>query len=124
MTEKLAFVNHFTAIVGFLIRESPMRFSLLTFMLIVLAACSSAGSSYRHVNPMRVEVEGSVFDVCISEDHARAIRLNFALLPKLESIVTGAVWAIEKASGYSVVSGSVSGDQAVSDARVSCSVQA
>jgi len=97
-----------------------MRFFLHIPMLIALVACSSPGLKFAGVEPARVVVEGSVFDVYVVGEKARAIRLNFELLPKLAVTGSLAVAAIEQASGCGVVKGSVSGDQAMNEARLKC----
>lgn len=96
-----------------------MRFFVL-FMLMTLFACSSPGRKFSGAEPVRVVAEGSVFDVYVVGENARAIRLNFELLPKRAVTGARAVAAIEQATGCAVVKGSVSGDQAMIEVRLKC----
>ena len=97
-----------------------MRFSIFMCIFLTLMSCSSPGGRFRGVEPVRVTVEGSEFDVYVLGDEVRAIRMNFEMLPTLAVIGPRAVIAMERVTGCRVVNGSFFGDQAMADARVSC----
>ena len=97
-----------------------MRFFISICGLLILLGCSSPGGRFSGVEPIRVSVEGSVFDVYVVGDGVRAIRMNFEMLPTLAVIGTRAVAAIEQVTGCSVVTGSMRGDQVMVEARVKC----
>ncbi|PCJ76231.1 MAG: hypothetical protein COA53_02990 [Rhodobacteraceae bacterium] len=97
-----------------------MRFFVFLSVFLVLLACSSPGRRFKSAEPVRVTVEGSVFDVYVLGKEVRAIRLNFEMLPAISVIGPRAVTAMERASGCRVIDGSFSGDQAMADARISC----
>ena len=97
-----------------------MRFSILLFVVAILTSCSSPKSTFREVDPIQVEVDGAVFYVYHSGVEVTAIRTNFEVLPDLLDTTARALVAIELATGCNVVIGSVSGDQALIEARVDC----
>lgn len=97
-----------------------MRFFVLSTIFLVLLSCSSPGRRFNTVEPVRVSVEGSIFDVYVLGKDVRAIRLNFEMLPTMPVIGPRAVIAMERASGCRVIDGSFSGDQAMADAWISC----
>ena len=97
-----------------------MRFAYLVCVILVLVSCSSPGSRFNSVQPVRVTVAGSDFDVYVLGDDVRAIRMNFEVFPKLAVVGARAGVAIRLASGCAVIASSVSGDQAVMDARIAC----
>jgi len=72
------------------------------------------------VNPVRVVVDGSDFDVYVLDDEVLVIRMNFEMLPKFAVIGPRAIIAMERATGCTVVTGTFSGDQAMAKARVAC----
>ena len=97
-----------------------MRFSIFMCIFLTLVACSSPGLRFSSVAPVRITVEGSVFDVYVLGDDVRAIRMNFEVLPTFAMIGPRAIIAMERATGCTVVNGTFLGDQAMADARVSC----
>ncbi len=97
--------------------EALLRYVMI-FLLI--AGCSSASLSYRGVDPVRVTVDGSTWDVYRSGDNVQAIRVNFEMLPEVGRMVGRAITAIERATGCGVVANSASGDQALVNARIDC----
>ena len=97
-----------------------MRFSILLYFVLVLTSCSAPGNEFRGVDPVQVVVEGAVFDIYHRGMNATAIRMNFEVLPSLLDTTARAIIAIEVATGCKVAVGSVSGDQALIEARVDC----
>lgn len=97
-----------------------MRFAMVIWLFLTLISCSSPGRQFSGIEPVRVTVEGSDFDVYVSGNDVRVIRMNFELLPNLAVIASRAIFAIESATGCSVVAGSYSGDQAMAQARIKC----
>jgi hypothetical protein len=97
-----------------------MRFSVFLYIFLVLGACSSPGRRFSSVEPVRVTIEESDFDVYVLGDEVLVIRMNFEMLPTLAVIGSRAVVAMELVTGCNVVKGSFLGDQAMSEARVSC----
>lgn len=97
-----------------------MRFAIFTCFFLALVSCSSPGRRFSGVEPVRVMVEKTTFDVYVLGNDVRVIRMNFAVLPTLTVIGPRAVAAMEQVTGCSVISNSFSGDQAMADARVSC----
>jgi len=97
-----------------------MRFSIFMCIFLVLASCSSPGRRFSSVEPVRVTVEGSDFDVYVLGEDVLGIRMNFEMLPTLAVIGPRAITAMEQVTGCKVVSGSFFGDQAMAEARVSC----
>lgn len=97
-----------------------MRFAIFLCVFLALVSCSSPGRRFSGVEPVRVMVEESTFDVYVLGNDVRVIRMNFAVLPTLIVIGPHAVAAMEQVTGCSVISNSFSGDQAMAEARVSC----
>lgn len=97
-----------------------MRFAMVIWLVLVLVSCSSPGRKFNGIEPVRVTVEGSDYDVYVSGKDVRVIRMNFELLPNLAVTASRAIFAIESASGCPVVVGSYSGDQAMAQARIKC----
>ncbi len=97
-----------------------MRFSIFPCIFLVLASCSSPGRRFNNVEPVRVAVQESDFDIYVLDEEVRVIRMNFEMLPTLAVIGPRAVIAIERATGCVVIDGSFVGDQAMADARISC----
>jgi len=97
-----------------------MRFSIISYIFLILVACSSPGQRFNNIDPVRVAVAGSVFDVYVLGDEVRVIRMNFEMLPSIGVIGPRTVSAIERATGCRVKDGSFNGDQAMADARISC----
>ena len=89
-------------------------------IFVLLAACSSPGKLYRGIEPQRVNVDGSVFDVYRNGADVQAIRVNMEMLPAMDRIVARAISAIENATGCDVVANSIDGDQALVKARINC----
>lgn len=96
----------------------PRFYSIL--LILVVAGCSSPGLRYGGIEPMRMTARTSVFDVYVSGENVRAIRINRQILPKASNVFADAWSAIELATKCKVVDGSLTGDQAVMDAKIKC----
>ncbi len=92
----------------------------LVVLLLALAACSSPGIKFLGVKPVRVDADGSVFDVYSNGWQVQAIRLNPEYLPKLSDVVARAIMAIEQATGCLVDERSLKGDWALIEADIVC----
>lgn len=97
-----------------------MRFFIFLCVFLTFASCSSPGRRFSSVDPVRITVEGSDFDVYVLGDEVRVIRMNFEMLPTLAVIGPRAIIAMERVTGCTVVNGSFIGDQAMAEARVVC----
>ena len=90
----------------------------------LLAGCDSPNpfSPYAGVPPQRVEVGGSVFSVRVAGTQAQAVRTNFDLRAgaRGRAIVPRAGVAMERASGCTVVPGTLQGDSALIEAELRC----
>ncbi|MCM2563086.1 hypothetical protein M8744_13100 [Lutimaribacter sp. EGI FJ00013] len=73
---------------------------------------------FRGVDPVRVTVPPSVFDVRVQGSQAEAIRLNVEYAPRMGPIGPRAVLAIEQVSGCTVRR--QGGDQAMIRASLNC----
>jgi hypothetical protein len=56
-----------------------MRFSIAFCVYLTLISCSSPGRDFRGIEPVRIDVEGSEFDVYVLGEEVRVIRMNFEL---------------------------------------------
>jgi hypothetical protein len=86
--------------------------------LALLAACDTPSPGFRGVEPVRITVGKSTFDIRVDGNRAEAIRLNREWAPRLEAVAPRAVAAIEKVSGCIVTK--LDGDQALMFARLKC----
>lgn len=91
---------------------------LMPLMAVLLTACDTPGPDFRGVEPVRISVGQSVFDVRVDELKAEAIRLNAEWAPRLEAVAPRGVMAIEEVSGCKVRS--LDGDAAQMTARLNC----
>lgn len=87
-------------------------------VLLLLAACNTPGPAFRGVPATTVTVDGSTFDVRVSDTTAEAIRTNVEYAPRFGPIKERATTAIERVSGCEVRS--ITGDQAVAVAKLKC----
>lgn len=97
-----------------------MRFAMVIWLVLALISCSSPGRQFSGIEPVRVTVEGSEFDVYVLGNDVRVIRMNFELLPNLAVVASRVILAMETATGCPVVVGSYLGDQAMAQARIKC----
>jgi hypothetical protein len=95
----------------------PARTLLLCFALL-LAACNTPGPAFRGIQPIRITVQGSTFDVRVNADRAEAIRVNMEYAPRFGPIRQRAAVAMQKVSGCRVTR--VGGDQAQAIGKLSC----
>lgn len=86
--------------------------------LLALPGCNMPGPAFRGIDPVRVTVGKSTFDVRVDGLRAQAIRLNMEWAPGRDAVAPRAVAAIEQVSGCSV--SRLDGDQAVIVAGLDC----
>ena len=84
----------------------------------VLMACDTPSPAFRGIEPVRITVGKSTFDVRVRGNRAEAIRLNTEWAPRLAAVAPRAKAAIEKVSGCEVTK--LEGDQALILARLKC----
>ncbi|MEM6740377.1 MAG: hypothetical protein AAF646_09680 [Pseudomonadota bacterium] len=99
-------------------------YRLLALLLLFLAACDSPHplSDFAGVPPTQVDVSGSTYSVRIAGSRAQAIRRNvdFGAALRPADYVARSGLAMEQASGCRIVAGSLTGDAAMSEARLAC----
>jgi hypothetical protein len=95
-----------------------MKPFLLFCCLALLIACDTPTREYAGIDPVRVHVDQSAFDVRQRGDTAQAIRLNTEWAPRPEAVLPRALVAIEQASGCEVTR--MDGDQVIIEARLKC----
>jgi len=95
-----------------------MRLSLAAFVLIVLAACNTAGPRFRGLPATTVTIDGSTFDVRVNGSLAEAIRTNVQYAPRFGPIRGRAGRAMELVSGCTIKE--VRGDQAQATGILDC----
>ena len=86
--------------------------------ILALAACNMPGPDFRGIDPVRVTIGKSTFDVRVDGPRAQAIRLNMEWAPRRDAVAPRAAAAIERVSGCRVTR--LDGDQAVILARLDC----
>ncbi len=87
-------------------------------LLLLLAACNTAGPHFRGLPATRVTVEGSTFDVRVRDNLAEAIRVNVEYAPRFGPIKERARIAMAQVSGCTVKE--VRGDQALAIGVLNC----
>jgi hypothetical protein len=87
-------------------------------LLFSLAACDTPGLDFEGIEPTRIDVSGTLFDVRIRGQMAEAIRLTPDPAPRWLSVGAKAGFAIEKVSGCKI--SRLGGDTAVVTARIGC----
>lgn len=80
-------------------------------LICVLAGCDTPSPHFRGIEPVRVEVEGSVFAVRVKGRLAEAVRVNTQYAPRMGPIAGRAAEAMRQVSGCDVYE--VRGDQAL-----------
>ncbi len=95
-----------------------MRVALPILLVLILAACDTPGPGFRGIDPVRISVGKSTFDVRVNGTRAQAIRLNMEWAPRPAAVAPRAVAAIEQVSGCRVTR--LDGDQAVILAKLDC----
>lgn len=94
----------------------PMLYTVSA--LACLGACNTPGMNFRGIDPVRITVQGSVFDVRVAGNRAEAIRVNTQWAPRLDAVAPQGVAAIERVSGCHVRK--LNGDAAQMTARLDC----
>lgn len=84
----------------------------------LLAGCNAPGPDFRGIDPARISVGKSTFDVRVIGNRAQAIRLNPEWAPRRAATAPRGIAAIEVVSGCKVRT--LGGDQAVMVARLEC----
>lgn len=87
-------------------------------LLAILAACNTAGPHFRGLPATTVTVDGSTFDVRVSDRLAEALRTDPGYAPRFGPIRYRAAKAMELVSGCTVKE--VRGDQAVATGILDC----
>lgn len=87
-------------------------------LLILLAACNTAGPHFRGLPATTVTVDGSTFDVRVNGRLAEALRTNMQYAPRFGPIKQRAAAAMEMVSGCTVKE--VRGDQALATGILDC----
>lgn len=87
-----------------------------------LAACNTPPLGFAGVDPVRVDIEQSSFDVRVKDGRAHALRVNSEFAPNINFVGARAARAMAQASGCEVVQGSVAGDAIFITADLDCSV--
>ena len=83
-----------------------------------LCACDTPGLRFHGIEPVRIQVGQSEFDVRVDGLRAEAIRLNMEWAPRLASVAPRGIAAIEAVSGCYVHK--LDGDAAQMVARLDC----
>lgn len=94
-----------------------MRFQAAVLCMI-LAGCNTPGPGFRGIEPVRVSIGQSRFDVRVDGTRAQAIRVNPEWAPRFSSVASRGAAAMAKASGCRVAR--IRGDQAVMQADLDC----
>ncbi len=87
-------------------------------LALLLTACNTPSPGFQGIEPVRVTVAPSVFDVRVKDGQAEAIRLNAEYAPRMGPIGPRATLAIEQVSGCTVRR--LGGDQAMIRASLNC----
>ncbi|MGM0742317.1 MAG: hypothetical protein ACQEVT_12165 [Pseudomonadota bacterium] len=100
-------------------RTKPHLLPLLAALLF-LAGCNTPGPGFRGLDPQRVSIGKSTFDVRVDAQarRAQAIRVNSEWAPGRRSVQQRAATAIQQVSGCRV--SRLEGDQVVIVARLDC----
>jgi len=85
---------------------------------VLVAGCATETRHFRGVDPVRVSVDGSVFDIRLRGNLAEAIRINPQYAPRLGPLRARAGFAMARISGCQVTG--VLGDQAVMTGVLDC----
>ena len=92
--------------------------ALMAILVCTLTACSTPGRHFRGIDPVRITVEGSVFDIRVRGNLAEAIRINPQYAPRLGPLAGRAALAMAQVSECNVVQ--ILGDQAVLTGILQC----
>lgn len=87
---------------------------------LLLAGCNTPPPGFAGVDPVRIEVGKSVFDVRVKDGRAHALRVNSEMSTTLAAVAPRARVAIKQASGCEIVDGSLMGDPVFITAELEC----
>ncbi|MBE0414558.1 hypothetical protein [Yoonia sp.] len=93
-------------------------YSLL--VLGAMAACNTPPVGFAGVEPVRVTVGQSVFDVRVKNTRAHALRVNSEFALNFGAVAPRALIAIKQVSGCQIVDGSLMGDAVFITADLLC----
>jgi hypothetical protein len=93
-------------------------FARLSVCILLLGACDTPSPEFWGVEPTRMHIAGTSFDIRIKDRKAEAIRLNVERSPRWMIIGAKAGFAIEKVSGCEIRK--LGGDTAVVTAKLKC----
>ena len=88
------------------------------FLLVFLGACNAPGRHFHGIEPVRIEVGKSVFEIRQRGKLAEALRINKRHAPRLGRVADEAKLAIEQATECRVTR--ILGDAAMITARLRC----
>ncbi|OUS36848.1 hypothetical protein A9Q94_07915 [Rhodobacterales bacterium 56_14_T64] len=91
---------------------------LVVLLLVLLTGCISSTRHFRGVEAVRLQVDGSVFDIRLRGNLAEAIRVNPQYAPRMGPLRARAGFAMAKVSGCKVTG--VLGDQALMTGILDC----
>lgn len=97
-----------------------MRYLVLCLFIL---GCNTPTPQFSNVPVQRLQVGKSTFDVRIKGDHAQAIRLNSEWAPNWRHTAARFYTAFRRASGCDVAPDTMTGDQALMEARLNCGGQ-
>ena len=110
-----------TALISELLTMGGPRWAMrcpVLLMILILAACNTAGPHFRGLPATTVTVGGSTFDVRVRGELAEAIRTNMQYAPRFGPIRERAATAMAMVSGCAVKE--VRGDQAQATGILDC----
>jgi len=91
---------------------------IVVLFFALLSGCAPTTRHFRGVEAVRLQVDGSVFDIRLRGNLAEAIRVNPQYAPRLGPLRARAGFAMAKVSGCKVTG--VLGDQAVMTGILDC----
>ncbi len=91
---------------------------VVAMFLVLLTGCATSTRHFRGVEAVRLQVDGSVFDIRLRGNLAEAIRVNPQYAPRLGPLRARAGFAMATVSGCRVTG--VLGDQAVMTGILDC----
>lgn len=91
----------------------------IVLSIALLASCANETRHFRGVDPVRLTVDGSSFDIRLRGNLAEAVRVNPQYAPRLGPLRIQAGFAMEQVSGCRVTG--LLGDQAVMTGVLDCS---
>lgn len=98
------------------------KFNALVGIAFMLTACDSPSPQFMsaETSTYKTTVDGSTFSVHRRENMVEVYRTSFEALPRQAVILARSLIAIEQVTGCRVVEGSMSGDQAIQQAEITC----